>query len=253
MQLDGLLAVHEHGVVEGPDGAERRRRQLHARHHREGGQDPLGHVLAVLGGELQLEAGGIELAGARHRGRTAGSPWKSTCSRWARLLAPTASGLIGIVGVLLVWGSGGGADCIDGGPAPAGQAGGRGVPCAAARAPRAVFLALLCPIMHSNARKTHVTGKKRVSPAKTHVTGCGLPAPALFEGEGGQHVGSCRPAGGPDGGQHAGDAGQDDEEDQGGDRHRDDAADAGAENGLGQGEPEAEAEDEARAWRRRGR
>ena len=36
--------------------------------HREGRQDPLGHVLAVLGGELELESGGIDGAGADAQG-----------------------------------------------------------------------------------------------------------------------------------------------------------------------------------------
>src|SRR5207302_2055946 len=57
VQLDGLLPVHEHGRVEGPDVREPASRPGD---DGEGGQHPLAHVLAVLGGELQLEAGGVE-------------------------------------------------------------------------------------------------------------------------------------------------------------------------------------------------
>ena len=66
VHLDGLLAVDEHGRVE---GAERRPTgPAEADDGGEGGEDLLGHLGRVLGGVLELVAGGIEGPGAHPQG-----------------------------------------------------------------------------------------------------------------------------------------------------------------------------------------
>ena len=55
MEIEVLVAVQQRGQVEVAVVGHVAR----AQHHRLGGQRPLGHAPGVLGGELQLEAGGI--------------------------------------------------------------------------------------------------------------------------------------------------------------------------------------------------